>query len=259
MGFGTSAILQACGPLILLGESALAIYREIRLFEISRAALFSQTTLLTNLEWTKHDEACRVNLNDWNALEKAFDLFLQCVRLHQSVSDFEESQEDQGITSDARGTTLETMTLALDLTAFRTVGVRLQAQLVAFASSFTSPMTLEEEMPARAYSYAMLIYLSGVFDHGISFCQPTNPPILDSREIAVYREGIIHLCDQALKQGRVSSVLLLVPLRIAGNRCDTSMQCRKVLDLVCQIKRSFAVAEAFRGELVEIWKSRGLI
>jgi hypothetical protein len=78
MGFGTSVLLNAFGPLSFCCGRSLSIYREIRLFEISRSALFSEPTLLSRDDWLLHDEACRTLVRDWGPLETAFDLFLQC-------------------------------------------------------------------------------------------------------------------------------------------------------------------------------------
>lgn len=259
MGFGTSVILQVCGPSHFQRESALAIYRELRLFEISRAALFSQATILADSEWSMHDETCRARQGDWSALEVAFDLFLQCVKLHQRYSDFQDDHTRDISTGDGREDSPQAISLALSPNTFRVEGIRLQSRILAFISSLQSPIAYEEQVPARAYVYAMLIYLSGVFDHGTTTGQPADAPILQSQELAVFRDCVVDLCDLALEKGQVSSVLLLVPLRIAGNRCETSMQCRKILGLLCQVEKSFAVAVAFRRELVEIWTSRGLM
>lgn len=83
MGFGSSVLLNVFGPLSFCCGSSLSIYREMRLFEISRSVLFSEPTLLSQDEWLLHDEACRTLVHDWGPLEIAFDLFLQCSTLSQ--------------------------------------------------------------------------------------------------------------------------------------------------------------------------------
>lgn len=83
MGFGTSVLLNAFGPLSFRSHRSLAIYREIRMFEISRSALFSQPTLLSHDDWLLNDQECRTKICDWGLLEAAFDLFLQCSMLRQ--------------------------------------------------------------------------------------------------------------------------------------------------------------------------------
>lgn len=83
MGFGTSVLLRAFGPSTFCSTAALCIYREIRLFEITRAALFSRPTLLAKPHWLLHDLRCRDDAKDWSVLEIAFDMFLQCSILSQ--------------------------------------------------------------------------------------------------------------------------------------------------------------------------------
>jgi hypothetical protein len=84
MGFGTSVLLDALGPDSFCEPQSLAIYREIRLFEISRAALFQQSTILANERWLAFDQRHRIaGGGSSSPLEDAFDLFLKLVMLHQ--------------------------------------------------------------------------------------------------------------------------------------------------------------------------------
>lgn len=76
MGFGTSVLLQLMGPTSFKSPQSIAIYREIRLFEISRAALFSQHTILATPQWLLYDQECCNASRGF--IEKAFDLLLQC-------------------------------------------------------------------------------------------------------------------------------------------------------------------------------------
>lgn len=84
MGFGTSVLLEALGPNSFTAPQSLAIYREIRLFEISRAALFQQSTILAKNRWLLFDQSYRITSSgSQTPLEAAFDLFLKLVTLHQ--------------------------------------------------------------------------------------------------------------------------------------------------------------------------------
>jgi hypothetical protein len=83
MGFGTSVLLEALGPDSFCAPQSLAIYREIRLFEISRAALFQQSTILARDRWLVFDQTRRItNSGSPTLLEEAFDLFLKLVILN---------------------------------------------------------------------------------------------------------------------------------------------------------------------------------
>jgi hypothetical protein len=83
MGFGISVLLNVFGPDSFRAPQSLAIYREIRLFEISRAALFQQPTILSHDKWLSFDQRHRIDGGGNTVLEAAFDLFLKHVILHQ--------------------------------------------------------------------------------------------------------------------------------------------------------------------------------
>lgn len=76
MGFGTSVLLQLMSPASFQSPQSIAIYREIRLFEISRATVFSQDTILATPEWLLYDQKCCNASRSF--IEKAFDLLLRC-------------------------------------------------------------------------------------------------------------------------------------------------------------------------------------
>jgi hypothetical protein len=100
MGFGTSVLLDALGPDSFGAPHSLAIYREIRLFEISRAALFQQSTVLASDRWLLFDQRHRTASGESTVLEAAFDLFLKLVILHQRFAIFPPSpQSAPGLTS----------------------------------------------------------------------------------------------------------------------------------------------------------------
>jgi hypothetical protein len=87
MGFGTSVLLDALGPDSFCEPQSLAIYREIRLFEITRAALFQQSTILASDRWRAFDQRHRiVGGKSSSPLEEAFDLFLKIVMLHEKFA-----------------------------------------------------------------------------------------------------------------------------------------------------------------------------
>jgi hypothetical protein len=106
------------------------------------------------------------------------------------------------------------------------------------------------------YYHAISIYLSSIFDYILSEVCTTIS--LQAEEITLHLEGILTRSDEALQQNQVSQVFLLLPLRIAGNRCSTSKQCYEVLKRLDVLRRQFAVAAAFRSELLDLWSSRSL-
>jgi hypothetical protein len=136
-------------------------------------------------------------------------------------------------------------------------GEGLHSQLVAFSSALQLSMSAQDISVAWMYYHALSIYLSGVFDYTLS--QVCAIPSLRDDEITVHLEGILKRSDEALQRSSTSRVFLLLPLRIAGNRCSNWKQCQEVLDRIDILRDQFAVATAFRTELLQIWSSRSLL
>lgn len=135
-------------------------------------------------------------------------------------------------------------------------GQELHSQLAAFASALQLSKSAQDISVAWMYYHALSIYLSGVFDYTLS--EVCAIPSLRDDEITVHLEGILKRSDEALQQSQTSRVFLLLPLRIAGNRCSNWKQCQAVLKRIDILRNQFAVATAFRTELLQIWSSRSL-
>lgn len=100
----------------------------------------------------------------------------------------------------------------------------------------------------------MAIYLSGLGDYQVL---PDDADVsLREEEIQHHTGSIISRGRIALEAGQVSALFLLLPLRIAGNRCRTSDGCDEILRQLCLIEGNFGVAAAFKSELIDIWASR---
>ena len=135
-------------------------------------------------------------------------------------------------------------------------GQDLHSQLAAFASALHMSTSAQDISVAWMYYHALSIYLSGVFDYTLS--EVCAIPSLQDEEITVHLEGILKRSDEAVRQSQTSCVFLLLPLRIAGNRCSNWKQCQEVLDRIDVLRDQFAVATAFRTELLHTWSSRSL-
>jgi len=100
----------------------------------------------------------------------------------------------------------------------------------------------------------MSIYLSGLCDYQV-FPEEVDVS-LQEEEIQHHVESIIFGSSMALETGQISTVFLLLPLRIAGNRCRTLEACTEILRQLSRIEGSFGAATAFNLELTGIWASR---
>lgn len=84
--FGVAKLLESCGPDERGSAEFTSLYRELRLFEISRAVLLSKSTFLSSPAWVDSDVALRENCSAWNPTETVFDVLLQCTKFcHRSV------------------------------------------------------------------------------------------------------------------------------------------------------------------------------
>lgn len=256
MGFGSSVLLEVFGPLSFCCGRSLSIYREMRLFEISRSVLSSEPTLLAQENWLLHDEVCRTLVSDWGLLETAFDLLLRCSTLSQrSVrrrSRLRDTDPDVTFRRAIAYTNSQnhehTSTHSLTLRDFSQKGEHLHSQLTSFACSLVES-TAYDASAAWMYYHAISLYLSGIFDHTL----PGILPVAQSsdHEIMVHIDGILEHSDEVLQQSQVSHIFLLLPLRIAGNRCGNTGRCREVLKRVEILQNQFAIARTVRDELLK--------
>lgn len=105
---------------------------------------------------------------------------------------------------------------------------------------------------------ATSIYLSGNYDYdlpawrGLGVAVPTLP----APTVKTHCETIVACAREALKERSLSPLLLLYPLRVAGARAWTVEEQVLVDGLLTEVGREFVVAEAFLGELREIWLVR---
>lgn len=137
-------------------------------------------------------------------------------------------------------------------------GKALRSRLVVFSSFLCENTQALDISMAWIYYYAVSIYLSGIFDYTlIGVCDSTGISMTDE-QLTVHVEGILRWSEESLRHNQVSHVFLLIPLRIAGNRCSTSKQCQEVLKRLEILQGQFAVAAAFRTELLQLWSSRSL-
>lgn len=127
-------------------------------------------------------------------------------------------------------------------------------QLNHFKHTLTISVPKPETNIASIYYHAMSIYLSGLCDYQVL---PEDVNLsLQEEEVQHHAESIISRCGKALEAGQISAVLLLLPLRVAGNRCRTWEGCGEILRMLQLIEGVFGVAAAFKGELMGIWAER---
>jgi hypothetical protein len=268
MMYGIARLLDLSGPGAFHSAEVRSLYQEIRLFEISRAVLLSQSTALTQSSWLSFNHRLLANCESLHPRETIFDLLLSCADLSQRYV-ASPSHMRRKLTGSARihhymdASDVTMHDYVIQLQRFAADGFALQLQLLDLAKTICRPQPVdyedEQTILAQLYYFATSIYLSGVYDydciwqeHGIL------TPILSRPLIEQYVLRILEHSASAIHSSNISHLLLLVPLRIAAARCSTQEQQRQIQDLLLKIRTTFAVASAFLAEVRDLWALRQL-
>ena len=81
MMYGIARLLDLTGPGAFHSAELRSLYREVRLFEITRAVLLSQSTALTQASWLSFNHKLLANCESPHPKEAVFDLMLCCADL----------------------------------------------------------------------------------------------------------------------------------------------------------------------------------
>ncbi|KAM0496623.1 hypothetical protein ACHAO3_008956 [Verticillium nonalfalfae] len=234
MVHGTARALVALGPAACSARSSSAVGRfflQVRAFEACRAVIFNEVSFLGEDSW-------RAVFGGQTEEDAVLDVIVRCSGLRVRTSDFIENLTDPPSPSN----TLTALTLADE-------GATLRAALEAAPAC---------SLLTRLLVAATSIYLSGNYDYdlpawrGLGVAVPTLPV----RTVKTHCETIVACAREALKERSLSPLLLLYPLRVAGARAWTVEEQVLVDGLLTEVGREFVVAEAFLGELREIWLVR---
>ncbi|KAM0424419.1 hypothetical protein ACHAPT_010340 [Fusarium lateritium] len=111
---------------------------------------------------------------------------------------------------------------------------------------------------AEVFFSATSIYLSGVFDYEIVHWQAMGIPVpnLSEEEIQTHVSTILVLSGVVLANSKISPVLTLFPLRVAGARSWDQWQHDCIVELLDKIEQTFPVASAFKMSLRMLWAVR---
>lgn len=112
---------------------------------------------------------------------------------------------------------------------------------------------------AWIYYHAISIYLSGVFDYhsDVYSSLDISTPILSGADITQHVESLLKRVEAALCRTRLSGLLFLFPLRVAGARAFTEAHQQKVKGLLkLTSAQGLAASQAFIDDLARLWEDR---
>ncbi|KAJ8111760.1 hypothetical protein OPT61_g5723 [Boeremia exigua] len=255
---GTSTMLCLQGPRMLMvsgkeNEHHQTFFLSARIFEISRALIYTEPTFLAAPKWSAATEAYWIqNPLAWTPKEALFDMLSQFVDLAIRTLSF--ATEPQSVPQHEQYTTA--LSLAQE-------GLDLESALSTWYIAFSSwapgdankPDCEAETRMAQVYYYTISIYLDGIFSYHAPFTIPSAPacPTLDRIVVESYVDSILAL-SQSLLAGGCAGILLFFPLRVAGARAwdfRTRMDILRILNVIVQ--RGFAVAQSFVDDLSDLW------
>ncbi|KAM0273927.1 hypothetical protein ACHAQH_008131 [Verticillium albo-atrum] len=231
MVHGTARALVAAGPGACSSGGAGRFFLQIRAFEVCRAVIFNEVSFLGEEAWRG------VGAGETEEHE-VLDIIVLCSGLRVRTAEFIEGLTDPP-------TVMDRMT-ALEIAE---EGSRLRIALEAAPTC---------SLLAGILVAATSIYLSGNYDYDLPAWQTLaiEVPTLPASDVATHCETIVGCAREALRERSLSPLLLLYPLRVAGARAWTVEEQRVVDGLFTEVGREFVVAEAFLGELREIWQVR---
>jgi hypothetical protein len=253
---GTCTILRLQHPscLALTDEKSTrkrTFFLSARIFEISRALIYSEPTFLSEPAWTSAlaDLWSGEGAAFWHPKEALFDMLPSfselSIRAIQYCASEAEHLSEKVQTEQAQYLAAEGLLLQQSLHEWWDGSNVWQS-----ASGALDP----ELLVAHVYYHAVSIYLSGTYDYHVHWTKPTAPraPILPRTQIEWHTHEILRLSRELLVTGIVG-VLLFFPLRVAGARVRTTHDMKEILTLFhIVLQRGYAVADALTADLLEL-------
>lgn len=274
---GTSKALVAIGPHACVGSLSQRFFMEIKIFEVCRAIVFNDSSFLMQAEWIAFSKRVQstIDTSNFHTFDDLLDIILRCASLRSRwvskcskihtkgsltnsrvaeyihVKQFRSSNGDSQ-QEEARGIAIEGLLLRDALNVWKTESM---LEYTSNGRQNGSSNFDDFDLLASVFQAATSIYLSGVFDYEINYWVDLGAllPTLTEDDIQAHVRCILELSQVVLERSRISAVLLLFPLRVAGARSRSSSQRETVSTLLGRIETTFSAAGAFRGDLQRLW------
>jgi hypothetical protein len=251
--FGTSKILQHLGPDAFRSGLGLSCFDQIRMFEVSRSLLFSESSFLVESPWMDMMHVTKITDIDVHPIHDLLNLMIRCSDHCARVSSYLEGLDQGRLSLDdmhgmqhLRGLALEGFELMFALCDMDT-----QISTLDCRAAKDNRTTI-----AKIYLAATPIFLSGVYDYRSIWLEVVEAtPALPQNFIEQHVNTILDLTEFAMQETNLSKLLFLYPLRVACSRVWTHNQKDRLRSIFGTIRKSFAVAHVFVTEVEELWKT----
>jgi hypothetical protein len=211
--FGTSRILQHLGPEAFRSGLGLSFFNQMRMFEVSRALLFSESSFLVESPWMDLMHAETVPEIDLLPIHDLLRLMIKCsdhcARALEYLEGVDKSTLSLGEKQHLQEFALEGFELRLAL-------YETDAQISTLDDRAAKN---NRTAIAKIYLAATAVFLSGVYDyHSIWLETIEATPALPRIFIEQHINTILDLTEYAMQKTNFSTLLFLYPLRVACSR-----------------------------------------
>lgn len=246
--YGTSKILQHLGPQAFQSGLGLSFFNQMKIFEVSRSLIFSESSFLVEKPWLRLTHSSDTQEKDTHPIENLLNLMIRCSDHCARALSYLEGVNKYSLSSDD----------IRQLRQYSLEGFKLRLALYEIEShlSTLSPYLYNDNRTiiAKIYLTATSIFLSGVYDYRSIWLQAIEAtPTLSQPLVEHHVTTILDLTEFAMKQTNLSKLLFLYPLRVACARVWTSEQKDRLRGMFEIIRKSFAVAHVFVAEVEELW------
>ncbi|KAI5456727.1 hypothetical protein BGZ63DRAFT_88008 [Mariannaea sp. PMI_226] len=256
---GTSKALVACGPQTCRSGPGQRFFMEIKIFEVCRSVVYNEPSFLLQPGWKELSNKSQADTQSVCAhpLDELLNIIVCCssllVRAKTFIGTFDPSEPTSAVNL-AHKIALEGFRQREALTTWNTT----HANFLEVASPGSGGIFEQDDFASLAVIYhaATSIYLSGIYDYDIVHWNSLGTLVstLSEDEVQMHVGNILRLSQVVLDQSRISPLLLLFPLRVAGSRSRELWQRENLLKSLQKIGVTFCVADAFRDDLQELWR-----
>jgi hypothetical protein len=248
--FGTSKILQHLGSEAFRSGVGLSFFNQMKMFEVSRSLLFSESSFLVENSWVNLMHTNTIMYLDVHPIHNLLNLMIRC------------SDHCARALSYLEGVDKSTLSLVeiQSLQEYALEGFELR---LALCEMDTQLSTLDHQATkdnrttiAKIYLAATSIFLSGVYDYRSIWLECLEAtPALPRIFIEQHVDTILDLTEFAMRETNLSKLLFLYPLRVACSRVWTDKQKDRLRSMFGSVQRSFSVAHVFVAEVEELWRT----
>ncbi|KEQ60476.1 uncharacterized protein M437DRAFT_77211 [Aureobasidium melanogenum CBS 110374] len=248
--YGTSKLVQFLGPEAFRSGLGLSFFTQTKMFEVSRCLIFSESSFLIQKPWMELHYSSDSSESDTHPLDDLLDLMIKCSDHCARALSYLQGMNETALSSvqiqQLRSFSLEGFELRLALDG-------VDSRLLSLPFHLT---TSSRTLIAKVYFAATSIFLSGIYDYRSVWLRSIEAvPTLSQYMIEYHVNTILEGTEYAMQQTNLSKLLFLYPLRVACARVYMDEQKQRLRKMFGLIQHSFAVADVFRTEVEELWRT----